>query len=320
MSEAVKLSVVSGSDEKQVELAEKKLTVGERLALARANQELSVEQIAGQLKWSARQIAEIEAGNYLVFPDMLSVRGFVRTYAKFLKIDSVPLMEELTLEFEKIPVKSIDRPKLDTPFPTGRMPWRHNNSPQKILAGLVLVLLCLVAGFVYRTELIGLVKGSTPVKAVDQADSANLPQVNQVLPEEVKAANAEPSVAIAPVSDEHKPVPEITPAESNQTVTTQPENKLTVDGKSPAQNNADVSLVDSLTLSFKQDSWVQVKRPDGSVLISHLYKAGSQESIAVGEPLNVVIGNAPGVDARLRGQNLVLRAQDGSNVVNLSVK
>ena len=77
---------------------------------------------------------------------------------------------------------------------------------------------------------------------------------------------------------------------------------------------------DVLSLNFRQDSWLQIKRADGSILISHLYKAGSEETIPVAEPLSLVIGNAPGVDAKLRGQKLILPAQPGSNVANLSVK
>jgi cytoskeleton protein RodZ len=320
MSEAVKLSIVPDPDVKMVEQGFKKLTVGERLALARSNQELSVDQIAGQLKWSARQIAEIEAGNYAVFPDMLSVRGFVRTYAKFLKIDSTPLMDELTAEFEKIPVKSIDRPKLDTPFPTGRMPWRHSNSPQKIFAVLVLIFLFLLAGFVYRTELLGMVHGSVPAKSGSLTENATVPQASSVLPEEIKPAVSASTEGTVSAAGEQKPVSVATLSDSGKSDAAQPVNVMPVDTTSTSQNNADVSLADSLALSFKQDSWVQVKRLDGTVVLSHLYRAGSQEVVAVGEPLNIVIGNAPGVEAKLRGQNLVLHAQDGSNVVNLNVK
>ena len=320
MNEAVKLTIVSGTEENQPEHAPKQLTVGERLATARSRQDLSVEQIAGQLKWSVRQIAEIEAGNYSVFPDMLTVRGFVRTYAKFLKIDSVPLVEELTVEFEKLPAKSIDRPKLDMPFPNGRMPWRHSNNPQKILAGLVLLFLLLLAAFVYRTELLSVLHVTGSVNSAAVIENGVLPPVSLASSEAVGESNAGAKNDAGTTAETQAASPAGPSGDADKVESVTIEKAPVVESKPFEQKNTGMSLSDSLALSFQQDSWIQVKRLDGSVVISHLYKAGSEELIGVNEPLNVVIGNAPGVSAKLRGQNLMLHAQDGSNVVNLSVK
>jgi len=338
MSEAVKLSIVPESPERQSGPSDRKMTVGERLASARLSQELSIDQIAGQLKWSARQISEIEAGNYSVFPDMLTLRGFVRTYAKTLKIDSVPLIEELTTEFEKLPARPIDRPKLDTPFPGGRMPWRQGSNPQKVISAILVVFLCVVAAFVYRVEIQHLVLGVFPEKLTRPAEiaepvaavgpAADVRQVqsnssnsNNSPVSEVKtetgqlAANVVPqvnsgtpeSIAVAPLANEKKS--EIKAGDTNSArdnQTDQKKNPLATDGV--------------LVLKFKQDSWIQIRRLDGSVVTSRLYKAGTEETIGVNEPMNMVIGNAPGVEVWLRGQSQVLPAQPGSNVVNLGIK
>ncbi|MET3120757.1 cytoskeleton protein RodZ [Oxalobacteraceae bacterium GrIS 2.11] len=317
MSEVIKLSIVPEPPENKPDQPAKKLTVGEQLAWARTQQDLSVEQIAGQLKWSPRQITEIEAGNYTVFPDLITVRGIVRTYAKILKIDSAALLQELTNEIEKLPGKPADRPKLDMPFPAGRMPilGKHSNNSQKIIGGLILVFLCLVGLFVYRTELASFVRGFyTPgaEKVVEQPDVVSADKNSQTGVQDVQ-----PEVA-------QKLVPGLTDNGNEKNSTTGPSDPV---GISPASNagptqaeRADVPLSQALALSFKQDSWVQIKRLNGSVVTSRIYKAGSEEVIAVNEPLNLVFGNAPGVEAKLRGQNLVLPAQPGNNVASISVK
>lgn len=335
MSEVVKLTIVPEPDENSTEPVAKNLTVGERLALARSGQELSVEQVAGQLKWSARQIAEIEAGHYSVFPDMLTVRGFVRTYAKILKIDSTLLLHDLAAEYEKLPAKPLDRPKLDTPFPTGRMPLlgRHHNNSQKIFGGAILLLLCLLAVFVWRAELLHFVRGIYPVSSIPAADQVSTteikpavqdnfsppsaPEVNQPVVESKDAASEKKPPAPSENSRQNVSVPVVAALNSKAGEAIQDGTQMEAQ-KNP--RTAEFSPADSLVLHFSQDSWVQIKRLNGSVVVSRLYKAGTDEVVGVTEPLNMVIGNAPGVAAKLRGQDLNLPAQPGSNVVNLSIK
>lgn len=66
---------------------------GARLAAARNAAGWTVEQIAAQLKITRHQILAIEADDYSALPAPAIVRGFVRAYAKLLKMDSAPLLE-----------------------------------------------------------------------------------------------------------------------------------------------------------------------------------------------------------------------------------
>jgi cytoskeleton protein RodZ len=77
---------------------------------------------------------------------------------------------------------------------------------------------------------------------------------------------------------------------------------------------------DKLRLKFRQDSWVQVKKENGTVLTSHLAKAGTEEVFEVKETLQLRLGNAAGVDASLRGNAMDITTGKDSNVVNLIVK
>ena len=64
---------------------------GARLAAARNASGWTVDQVATQLKITRHQILAIEADDYDVLPAPAIVRGFVRAYAKLLKLDSAPL-------------------------------------------------------------------------------------------------------------------------------------------------------------------------------------------------------------------------------------
>lgn len=298
------------------------LSVGQRLAQARSKLDLSVDQVAGQLKWSPRQIAEIEAGNYAVFPDMLTVRGFVRSYAKFLKVDAVPLLQEMQGEFERVPFTPVGRAKLDAPFESTALPWRHSRNPQKMLAGVMLAGLIVVAVLVYRNELVGAVQQWLPARAPTPAAVTVANPVDGA------------SQVAAPVAAQVEQPPVVQPAETASATVTErpvaappvvrpPEQKVAVPTSQPVQAAAPVAKPgqgDQLQLAFHQDTWVQIRHADGSIVISHLYRAGEHESVAVDQPLNLVIGNAPGVVATLRGQPLTLVPQPGNNVASVTVK
>jgi cytoskeleton protein RodZ len=57
----------------------------------------SVEQVADQLKLAPRQVVALEAGDYAALPSPAVTRGFVRAYAKLLKIDAAPLVSMIEL-------------------------------------------------------------------------------------------------------------------------------------------------------------------------------------------------------------------------------
>ena len=66
---------------------------GGSLRAARESQGLTVHEIASRLRLSPKQIEAIEADNFATLPEPTIVRGFIRNYAKQLKIDAQPLLD-----------------------------------------------------------------------------------------------------------------------------------------------------------------------------------------------------------------------------------
>ena len=58
----------------------------------------SVEQVADQLKLAPRQVLALEEGDYAALPPAAVVRGFVRAYAKVVKVDATPLVARIPLD------------------------------------------------------------------------------------------------------------------------------------------------------------------------------------------------------------------------------
>jgi cytoskeletal protein RodZ len=78
------------------------LTVAEQLRRAREEQHLTVYQVAEITKIKTDHIRALEAGRYDSFAAPVYIRGFVRTYAKALKLDATDMAEALDAELGNI--------------------------------------------------------------------------------------------------------------------------------------------------------------------------------------------------------------------------
>jgi cytoskeletal protein RodZ len=73
-------------------------TVGDQLKAAREAQRLTVTQVADMTKIRSDHIRAIDSGNYDVFSAPVYIRGFVRTYATALKLDTNLILAQLNAE------------------------------------------------------------------------------------------------------------------------------------------------------------------------------------------------------------------------------
>ena len=125
-------------------------TPGAQLSAARQREGLTVEQVASQLNLAPRQVAALEADDYAALPGMVIVRGFLRSYAKLLRIDPVPLLEMLADTTPAAGSAPVRRVAAST-FSQSRMPAMHSNakSQSKGPAVALLAVVLVAAGASY---------------------------------------------------------------------------------------------------------------------------------------------------------------------------
>jgi len=108
----------------------------------------SVEQVADQLKLAPRQVVALEAGDYAALPSPAVTRGFVRVYAKLLKIDAAPLVSMIELNMPPeaqagAPINpgAVRREQRPATFSENRFPMggRRNRLPLGWIAAAVVV-------------------------------------------------------------------------------------------------------------------------------------------------------------------------------------
>ena len=121
-------------------------SVAEQLRTAREAQNLTIQQIAGITNVRADHIRAIEEGNYDVFSAPVYIRGFIRSYAKILKLDVPAIIAAVDAELGQTEKFSTPPPLTDQPntivdwltLQLSKIDWR------KALIALAVVLLGLV--------------------------------------------------------------------------------------------------------------------------------------------------------------------------------
>lgn len=106
-------------------MSERPPSVGNTLREAREQLGMSVNDVANRIKFAPRQIESLEADDYASLPEAAFVRGFVRSYARLLQLDSVTLLTSLPISH--VPTSSAQTVKsVDIPMPTTFTARRHN--------------------------------------------------------------------------------------------------------------------------------------------------------------------------------------------------
>ena len=253
---------------------------GALLAKRRKEFRLSVEDVSNRLKISPRQITALESDDFAQLASMATVRGLIRSYCKLLELDPAPLIAMLSSE----PNPAFDGMVVRRPLPAPGLRGRQSPPPRR--------------------------RSSSKWPSLVIAAAVVIALVFTAYRYEWFSM---PSVDYAKVIDALPPL-------TGGREATSPEAESDKAGVLSSLG-VGVSSSSALEIKAREDSWVEVTTVEGERrLISRLMKAGTTELVEVNEPVVLVIGNAAGVDASLRGQTLNLRVVARDNVAKLSLK
>lgn len=306
-----------------------RLSLGAQLAGKREQLGWSVPDVASHLKLAPRQIDAIEADNYAALPTMVMTRGFIRSYAKLLGLDAAALLATISPAVAAQPTVSPVHSQLSTPFSEspfhlmGRSKFAYKWLV--VLAALLLLLAVAIRMDVLpgvQNAILALTEKSAATAAASTTDGEDKASVPAGA--DLQAADAAANAALtgAPAGPANgAAVSEIgANAVPANTVTGTPTGVTTGTATNAAAVNPATGSGGELVMNFRQDSWVEIKRADNTVLISRLVKAGTTESVDMSQPVNAIIGNLAGVDATLRGAPLDLKAGSKTNVARVTLK
>ena len=270
---------------------------GRTLAAQREAMGWTVEQVADQLKLAVRQVVALEAGDYASLTGPAVVRGFVRAYAKIVKLDPIPLVALIALNAPGPTDATGTTLRRDKPasFSEVRFPSHGKRASLPVVPIIAVLVVAGAAAAAWHFNLIphGLQHGT---------ETAAVLQPNVTVP----ALTAAPAVEAGTLQNQAVPLISVPPSVTAAGVVSAP----------PAA----AAGANALVIVVREDSWIALNRATGAPLISRLVKAGTTESFDVTEPVTLVVGKPGAVSATLRGNPVVLPPTAGSAVSRINLK
>ncbi|MBW8899723.1 MAG: DUF4115 domain-containing protein [Massilia sp.] len=164
---------------------------GRTLAAQREAMGWSVEQVADQLKLAVRQVIALEAGDYASLPSPAVTRGFVRAYAKLVKLDPAPLVAQIAMETEPPPdTSAVTANRRPTPASFSQSKFPSHGKRSTLPLGWIAAAVVVVAAAAAAAWHFGVVPGSQRGEPASNGVAA--PAANGAAVETANGSSVEP--------------------------------------------------------------------------------------------------------------------------------
>jgi len=323
---------------------------GRVLAAQREAMGWTVEQVADQLKLAVRQVIALEAGDYASLPSPAVTRGFVRAYAKLMKLDPAPLVAQIAIDSPEAVETGAAPVRRPTPasFSQAKFPSHGKRSSLPLGWIAVAVVLAAAAGAAWKFGVLPGGRGETTTAAPAATNGASpeaargsstevlqnpsVPLISVPGPASAPAAEAPANGAAPASSGGVAPGPVVNAPASTATgappttgsaaqLSTAPANPVTSQAPAAAAAAPAAAGANALVLNVREDAWIEVRPAKGGTpMIKRLVKAGSTETFNVDQPVRIIVGNPNGVSASLRGAPVALPLVPGKTYSLVNVQ
>lgn len=249
--------------------------LGNELGQIRKKAGIDIEYVAARLKLTVEQINALEAGKYDVFPGIVFVKGYLRSYARFLK------MEEQEIEGR---LKTISTLPDDHVYAVDRKNSKGLNYRADEKSGfpgwiLGIAAACLVGGGLYAWQ------EKSKQESEDQAAQESRGVQNSMQTPDLKKDN----VSVAAMSESGR-----------QEVSNRDKQASEVEDKAASEPAVKVDS-DELWIKVQYRSNLIITDKNGKMVFSRIIPAGSERRFKGGAPYNVWVGIAAGAQANYGG-------------------
>jgi cytoskeleton protein RodZ len=298
--------------------------VGATLASAREEQRLKIEAVASELHLRPEVVQSLEAGDEAQLPSTF-VRGYVKAYARLLGLDEAAIVGQLpgVNERSPAPLKRIGMSRRRVAPSVGR----------SLLWGIGLLGFVVVAGYGVPT-LQRLWSGQMSDSVSDQlniplpgAGEVAAPQTSETEALEAIAMPADDDVAAGQDFETEAPDEDAVPLDEplEESVAALPEAAPEPAAAEPEPQTQPVAAEEPTTgpavveLRFTEDSWVEMEA-NGRKLVVGTQRAGTERTVRAEPPVDLLLGNAPGVEVTFRGKPVDVSAHLRGKVARLTLE
>ena len=257
-------------------------TPGSVLRRTREARGQSISDVVQVIRFSARQIEALERDDYASLPGSTAVRGLVRNYAKFLKLDATPLLAQLE---PAVPVPEADvRPP--TNMGEAEQPGIVGRIPPRIIVAVAVILLLALVGYWYYSGLTGDASLTSRLRGVAGGSDV-----------------VAPSPVVAPAG-----VPLPAPAVGTE--------------NEPANANVASSALPSggLRIEFDDRSWIEIRDATQKIVFVGEYPAGTHQNVEGKAPFQVWIGKASAVRVFMGERSIDLKPHTREEVARFNLE
>jgi cytoskeleton protein RodZ len=311
---------------------------GGALRASREKQGLSVQDVANRLKISVKQIEALEADNFEGLPEPTIVRGFIRNYAKHLKLNSEPLIDAYivmvpnNLPYE-LTVKSATNMKMNS-----------SDKPKTSIYlwfGLGAVLLAVL--WIFYQQYIQKPSPIEPTNPVAESAQPVEPLPEVALPAIDRETIDVMDQALSLHPDNSAIVPEVASpslltegATPNSSTSTTTETAITKTQSEvvpkPATDHIESTITEPISasvpnediarleISATQQTWINVVDASGKEIYSKILYEGNRELIEAKPPLKLTVGNASATKVTFNGKSQDLAPHTNVNVARITLK
>ena len=266
---------------------DKHKSAGEMLAKAREQEQRSVKEIAHELHLDEWIIQALESDDFGRIGAPVFVKGHLRKYAELME---VPIDDLIAAYY-----RSENAPSTPPLVATSAEPRRLPRISSAMVIGLVTFsVIVLIAAWWFR-------RNEPTVPEVSQTEQAA---------EQAEVTLDTPSQSTTETSSRNS---SNTPEPASPTVETPQERVVANDRPSPRATQS--SPRDSnpipegqvrFSMVFEQDSWVEIRDARGRRLYFGMAISGATPSVQGAPPLDVLLGNARGVELQVNGQGFAI--------------
>lgn len=260
-------------------------TPGSVLRRVREERGQSIADVVQVIRFSARQIEALERDDYASLPGSTAVRGLVRNYARFLKLDATPLLAQLD---PAVPAPAADvRPPCN--MGEAEQPRIIERVPLRIIAptGVAVVIMAMVwYGYSSLPDDGG---QAQRLRGVEGSSGVALP--NTVVPSAAVVSTVAPMPAVI--------------------------------AENPSAN-ADVTSslppVAGLRVEFDDRSWIEIRDATQKIVFVGEYPAGTRQNVEGKPPFQVWIGRASAVRVFMGERSIDLKPHTREEVARFSLE
>ena len=287
---------------------------GANLRRARETAQLSLKEVADQLRLVSSQIKALEEDRYDYFKGEIFSKGYLRAYGKLMGMDLDYLMAAYNkLHSTNIAVIGNTRAKVYRVQSPSKASTIQYWSVALVL--FVVVILWALSGGTNNKPSPSLLHDDS-LLTVDKRDRSLL----EALENQRKAQ----TVSVVQTLSEKAPLQEdddVISTDVNGVVDTE-NHSVTGQGSVDTSVRSDIqntqSVSDVLSFRFSADCWVKVTDSSEQVLVADLKRAGGELTLSGRSPFTVVLGFAPAVSLEYNGEAVSIKA-NRSNTANIVV-